>query len=259
MERRDNVLDNILDDENIEDFEDVEMMDVEDGEIVGQDLNAESSQCSEITDVKTVSMECHNDNPGQSKSKRKKNKKKKRKRGSSGPNVIDVNRFVIDVCRRLKERKSYLVWTAVGCLGVSAFSDLVKEVEAIQACGGQKTADGGRYRSGGGILWNILKSRDPNAYKEIMRKGKEFEKQLFKPRNIQEAPQKGDSSRTNDSKLTEQSVDEIPNGLKQSSHVQNQFEQPKSERKLTSVHDRVRIPVAYDDLLEGEIPEDQET
>lgn len=49
------------------------------------------------------------------------------------------------------------------------------QVEAIQACGGQKTADGGRYRSGGGILWNILRSRDPNAYKEIMMKRKEFE------------------------------------------------------------------------------------
>lgn len=49
------------------------------------------------------------------------------------------------------------------------------QVEAIQACGGQKTADGGRYRSAGGILWNILRSRDPNAYKEIMTKRKEFE------------------------------------------------------------------------------------
>lgn len=39
-----------------------------------------------------------------------------------------ICRFVLDTCRRLKERKSYLVWTAVGCLGVSALSDLVKEV-----------------------------------------------------------------------------------------------------------------------------------
>lgn len=37
-------------------------------------------------------------------------------------------RFVLDTCKRLKEKKSYLVWTAVGCLGVSALSDLVKEV-----------------------------------------------------------------------------------------------------------------------------------
>jgi len=49
------------------------------------------------------------------------------------------------------------------------------QVDAIQACGGQKTADGDRFRKGGGILWNILKARDPNAFKEIMKKGKEFE------------------------------------------------------------------------------------
>ena len=48
-------------------------------------------------------------------------------------------------------------------------------MEAIQACGGQKTADGRRFRTGGGILWSVLKVRDPNAYKEIMRRGKEFE------------------------------------------------------------------------------------
>lgn len=48
-------------------------------------------------------------------------------------------------------------------------------MDAIQACGGQKTADGKRYRTGGGILWGILKLRDPNAYKEIMKKGNEFE------------------------------------------------------------------------------------
>lgn len=48
-------------------------------------------------------------------------------------------------------------------------------MDAIQNCGGQKTADGRRFRTGGGILWSILKVRDPNAYKEIMKKGQEFE------------------------------------------------------------------------------------
>lgn len=51
----------------------------------------------------------------------------------------------------------------------------MSQVDAIQACGGQKTADGKRYRTGGGILWGILKLRDPNAYKEIMKKGNDFE------------------------------------------------------------------------------------
>jgi phosphorylated adapter RNA export protein len=37
------------------------------------------------------------------------------------------------------------------------------------------TADGKRFRSGGGVLWNIIKVREPNAYKEIMKKAREFE------------------------------------------------------------------------------------
>lgn len=49
------------------------------------------------------------------------------------------------------------------------------QVCAIQSCGGQMTVDGRRFRTGGGILWNIMKTREPMAYKEIMKKAKEFE------------------------------------------------------------------------------------
>lgn len=49
------------------------------------------------------------------------------------------------------------------------------QVDAIQKCGGQKTNDGQRCRTGGGILFNILKTREPKAYKEIMARGREFE------------------------------------------------------------------------------------
>lgn len=49
------------------------------------------------------------------------------------------------------------------------------QVNAIQACGGQMTANGRRLRTGGGLLWNIIKAREPKAYKEIMKKAKEFE------------------------------------------------------------------------------------
>lgn len=48
-------------------------------------------------------------------------------------------------------------------------------MDTIQACGGQKTIDGKRSRTGGGVLWNIIKVREPNAYKEIMKKAREFE------------------------------------------------------------------------------------
>lgn len=37
------------------------------------------------------------------------------------------------------------------------------------------TADGRRFRTGGGVLWSIIKARAPGAYKEIMKKTKEFE------------------------------------------------------------------------------------
>lgn len=42
-------------------------------------------------------------------------------------------RFVLDICRRLQEKKTYLVYTAVGCLGVPALDDLVKEVN-LHSC-----------------------------------------------------------------------------------------------------------------------------
>lgn len=84
MEQGDNVPDAL--------FEDVKMMDLEDREIVGQDLNTESSERTEITDVKTVRMEYHNDNPGRSNNRRRR-KNKQRKRGSLGKNVSDVNRY----------------------------------------------------------------------------------------------------------------------------------------------------------------------
>lgn len=37
------------------------------------------------------------------------------------------------------------------------------------------TADGTRKRTSGGVLWNIIKARQPEAYREIMKKTKEFE------------------------------------------------------------------------------------
>lgn len=179
--------------------------------------------------------------------RRRKNKgKNKRKRVSSGP-ITDINRFVLDVGKRLKERKSYLIWTAVGCLGVSALSDLVKEVDAIQTCGGQKTADGRRYRTGGGILWSILKVRDPNAYKEIMKKGKEFEKQ-FRQAHLKQEPLQNQeaalerSSQTRGDKITASTSDVF---LKQ-----DPVEHSNSGANHAPVHDRIRMPVKYDDLFD---------
>ncbi|KAF3324585.1 PHAX RNA-binding domain-containing protein [Carex littledalei] len=191
------------------------------------------------------------------KNKRRRRNRKKNKAGNPS-NIADINRFVLDTCKRLKEKKSYLVWNAVACLGVSAVCDLVKEVEAIDKCGGQMTADGKRLRTGGGVLWNILKTREPKAYKEIMLKGKEFEKKLRNPRPKPET-MKGKNEETSSQTSTivpEEEIELLDVHEPLASDV-GPFEEelpsePATERK--SIRDRIRVPVTYDDLFEeGEI------
>ncbi|KAL5709932.1 hypothetical protein ACHQM5_020555 [Ranunculus cassubicifolius] len=187
-----------------------------------------------------------------SKSKRKKRNKKKKK-PKSVSSITDVNRFVLDTCRRLKERKSYLVWNAVGCLGVGAVSHLVKEVDAIQACGGQMTADGNRTRNGGGILWNILKAREPRAYKEIMTKGKELEKQFRKPSFKQGATQAKDNLST---ERIGNEIDDLASE-NETHKVQDELESFHCKANRVSALDRLRVPVSYEDLIiEGEIKDE---
>uniref|UniRef100_A0A5B7AMM4 Phosphorylated adapter RNA export protein n=1 Tax=Davidia involucrata TaxID=16924 RepID=A0A5B7AMM4_DAVIN len=250
MDGGESILDAIFEEDNLDDVQDIEMHDVEEGELVEQNSQTELGQSSG-GDVKVVNQDSC------SKNRRRKNNKKKnrRKKGSSGPNVTDINRFVLDVCKRLKERKSYLVWTAVGCLGASALSDIVKEVDAIQACGGQKTADGRRFRTGGGILWSILKAREPNAYKEIMKKGKEFEKQ-FRQAPVQN---KDASSERIAHAFSDQTTASVTDDLQLAPQVQNQLEKSNIEGKRTSALDRIRVPVAYDDLLGEEDQKDAST
>ncbi|KAL2488789.1 Phosphorylated adapter RNA export protein [Forsythia ovata] len=241
MEGGDSILDTIFEEESLDDAQDVEMHDVEEGELIDQTTKSELGDgCG--TSIDKVNHD-HKKNPRN----KKKKKKGKRRQGSSGPNVSDINRFVSNVCKRLRERKSYLVWTAVGCLGVTALSDLVKEVDAIQACGGQKTADGRRFRSGGGILWGIIKVRDPNAYKEIMKKGKEFEKQFKQQMYSKREPTESKEASTHDS--TDQVAVSSSDGLELESNLHNQVEQLSDRQKHAPVHDRIRMPVSYDDLL----------
>ncbi|KAJ4820973.1 phosphorylated adapter RNA export-like protein [Rhynchospora pubera] len=194
--------------------------------------------------------------PGKNKKKKKKNRKKNK--AANGSNIANINRFVLDTCKRLKERKSYLVWNAVACVGVSAVSDLVKEVEAIEKCGGQMTVDGKRLRTGGGVLWNIIKTREPKAYKEIMLKGKEFEKKLRNPRAKQEM-MKGKNEETSSQSSTIVPEEEIelldvhePLASDVGPHEEEMPTEAVTERK--SIRERIRVPVCYDDLFEeGEI------
>ncbi|XP_027353456.1 uncharacterized protein LOC113863888 [Abrus precatorius] len=170
MEDGDNILDAINEDNFNDVGDDVDMVDVEEGELVEPDSKNVLGQSS------AENINEANQEPNSKNHMHRGNKEKnKRKRKSSGSNPVDINRFVLDTCRRLKEKKSYMLYTAVGYLGVFALSDLIKEVDAIQACGGKKTADGKRFQIGGGILWSILKVREPKVYKEIMKKAREFE------------------------------------------------------------------------------------
>ncbi|KAK9274032.1 hypothetical protein L1049_018846 [Liquidambar formosana] len=248
MEGGESILDAIYEEDNLEDVQDVEMFDVEEGEFVVE------NSCPELGsgDVKIVNQESCNANR-----KRKRNKKNRKKKSGSAPNVTDVNRFVLDTCRRLKEKKSYMVYTAVGCMGVSALSDLIKEVDAIEACGGQMTADGRRRRTGGGILWNIIKIREPKAYKEIMKRAQEFEKQ-FKQQNIRPAPKQNCKASSQGTALAfpDGTSTTLSDGSQPTPQMQGHIEQSNGEGKRASVHDRIRVPVSYDDLL-GDDPKDK--
>ncbi|KAK7255337.1 hypothetical protein RIF29_28744 [Crotalaria pallida] len=253
-----NILEAILEEEEEEDVDfddndDVEMIDVEEGELV------EDHDSVNVPSQTTASAECNEINineagkkPESNNKKKKRNKKKRKRNKGSGPNgPINIDRFVLDTCRRLKEKKTYMVYTAIGCLGVSALSDIIKEVDAIQACGGQQTADGKRFRTGGGVLWNIIKVREPLAYKEIMKKAKEFEKQFRHP-NVKQAPvqKKEDSSPGMTFTFVGRRDSNVPDSLPEY-QKQVQHEPSGSEEKRVSLHERLRRPVSYDDDLLG--------
>ncbi|XP_044463372.1 uncharacterized protein LOC123194270 isoform X3 [Mangifera indica] len=124
MEEGENISGAIYEDDNLEDFEDVEMLDVEEGELLEHDASAQTNfEQSHAEDVIVANVESQSKN----RQANKKKKRKKKKRSGVGPKFTDINRFVSDTCKHLKERKSYMVYTAVCCLGVSALSDLIKE------------------------------------------------------------------------------------------------------------------------------------
>ncbi|RYR42295.1 hypothetical protein S83_025196 [Arachis hypogaea] len=256
MEGGDNILDIIHND--YDDGDDVEMVDVEEGELVEPD-SRNSLRQSEAGGTNEANEDSHNKDH-RLRAKKKRNKRKKKASGSN--KAIDINRFVIDVCRHLKEKKQYMVYTAVGCLGVSALSDLVKEVDAIQACGGQKTADGSRFRTGGGILWNIIKVREPKVYKEIMKKVKEFEKQFRQPYVKQPpVPKKIDPPEGINLPIADRDEGNVLGSAFPASQMQDQHKPAATSevKPIPIIHDRLRTPVSYDDDLLGEDPEKDAT
>lgn len=247
---------NILDAINYEE-DDVEMVDVEEGELVQEEEGHRRNGVAATQDHNLIHEPENNHNDINkkpkplSKNRKRKNKRKRKALGGSDA-PINIDRFVIETCRRLKEKKSYMVYTAIGCLGVSALSDIVKEVDAIQSCGGQQTADGKRFRTGGGVLWNIIKVREPNAYKEIMKKAREFEKQFRQPSFKQPSMQKEeDSSQEVPCTFSSAHQGHVSDNPTCASQLQDQDKPSGSEKKRVPVRDRLRIPVSYDDDLLG--------
>lgn len=90
MERGESILDAIFDEDSSEDVQDVEMMDVEEGELVLQDSQSELGQPLGGDD-NTVNQESVGKNRRRTKKKKKKNRSEK---ASSGPKVTDINRYL---------------------------------------------------------------------------------------------------------------------------------------------------------------------
>jgi hypothetical protein len=113
--------------------------------------------------------------------RRKKNRK--RRKGDRRNQSMSIERFVVQTCRRIEETKYPLFREAVDRIGVDAMKALLDQVDVVEKCGGQMTADGLRRRSAGGVLWNLLRDHvGPELYKEIMKEGnrKHIEQQKAK-------------------------------------------------------------------------------
>lgn len=93
MEEGDNILDVIYDEDTLDDDDDVDMVDVEEGELVEPNSKISVGQSS-VGDITEAKQESHGEDSkcGASKKKRKRNKKKRK---GLGFKVMDIDRFNI--------------------------------------------------------------------------------------------------------------------------------------------------------------------
>lgn len=90
MEGQESLLDTIFDEETLEDGQDIEMLDVEEGELIEQISKTRVGACSNVDDI----QENQESNRQNSRQKKKRKKNKRKKGGSIGPNVTNINRSV---------------------------------------------------------------------------------------------------------------------------------------------------------------------
>lgn len=91
MEGGDSILDALYEEDNFEGDEDVEMLDVEEGELVEHNSQTASDQIKSkgSEDVNVINQESRSKN----RKRRPNRKKNKRKRSGLDPNVTDINRL----------------------------------------------------------------------------------------------------------------------------------------------------------------------
>lgn len=138
---------------------------------------------SVLTDARIQELE----QPGKSAKKKKKKRRGKGERRKQSAPRMSIEQFVVQTCRRIEETKYPLFREAVDRIGIDAMKALLNQVDVIEKCGGQMTADGLRRRSAGGVLWSLLRDHvGPGLYKEIMKEGNrkhiEQQKSKFKER-----------------------------------------------------------------------------
>ncbi|KAG5561623.1 hypothetical protein RHGRI_004621 [Rhododendron griersonianum] len=168
METGESILDAIFDEDSLEDVQEVEMMDVE-GVLVEQDSQSDLGQ-NIGRDCRAEKQEsCSKSRRRRSKKKNREKKASSGQKvtdinrpsmrysifidvisfltGAIYPHEVEgvmricsetncmrffvICMFVLDTGRCLQEKETYLMHTAVGCLGISALDDLVKEVNCI--------------------------------------------------------------------------------------------------------------------------------
>lgn len=170
------------------------------GAVIG-DGEMAAADDGEIGKARTIIVWGHEEkdkrgkNPRKTKHKKKKNRDGRKKSGSREQSM-SIERFVVQTCRRIDEPKYPLFREAVDRIGIGAMEALLNQVDAIEKCGGQMTADGARRRSAGGVLWNLLRDLvGPGLYKEIMKEGNRKHVEQLKARLKQRENEIGNGKR----------------------------------------------------------------
>lgn len=177
--------------------------------------------------------------------KQRRNQKRKQAKQSAQRTPFSIDKFVVATCRRLQETKFPLFREAVDRIGVERIQTLLREVEVIEKCGGQLTADGGRRRTPGGVLWNILKEHvGADMYKDIMKEGnrKYLERQKERQR------ERGNGKRQGGTQANDQQHNMKRTKMEMCIDTPRHGRPPRPQQEFFSERVSMGLPVEADDL-----------